>query len=547
MRARSLYELNELHATRILSMFLFPFLAMLCFATTLRAQEQANEIVCSTATACKTGFVPLFSSTGGSAKLSDSNVSQSGSTISISGNETVTGNISDTGNITAGGNVSGSKGSFTGNLSSGGIVSGSGGSFSGDVGIGGTLQLLNSSATAGNILKGGTLFLHNFGFSNTFLGQNAGNLTMTGNNNVGTGANALKANTTGCCNTASGNNALLQNTTGGGNTASGDGALYSNSTGNNNTASGRFALISNTTGAFNTASGVSALQNNTGVNGIVGSASYNVATGYQALYSNTTGGYNTASGYQSLISNTEGYFNTASGPYALYSNTTGSSNTAIGSSALSNNTTGGGNTGVGWDANVSPGSNLSNATAIGFNAIVDASNKIRLGNVQVTVIEGQVAYTFTSDKRQKENFQPVEGEQVLRKIGGLTLTSWNYIGHDPKQFRHYGPVAQEFFGAFGHDAIGTIGTSTTINSGDMEGILMVAVQALEKRTVELAQEKERLTETVEALKAELEVQREDLVAISGRLKRLDRQELAAVGAAGQRPTPGGMPGIATMP
>ena len=82
-----------------------------------------------------------------------------------------------------------------------------------------------------------------------------------------------------------------------------------------------------------------------------------------------------------------------------------------------------------------------------------------------------MAYTFTSDKNQKENFQPVEGEQVLRKIGGLTLTSWNYIGHDPKQFRHYGPVAQEFFGAFGHDGIGTIGNSTTINSGDMEVIL----------------------------------------------------------------------------
>jgi len=134
----------------------------------------------------------------------------------------------------------------------------------------------------------------------------------------------------------------------------------------------------------------------------------------------------------------------------------------------------------------------SNATSIGFEALVSASNKIRLGNGAVTVIEGQVAYTFSSDKNQKENFQPVEGEEVLKKIRGLSLTSWNYIGHDPKQFRHYGPVAQEFFGAFGHDAIGTIGTSTTINSGDMDGIVMAAVQALEKRTAELGQEKESL-------------------------------------------------------
>jgi hypothetical protein len=44
--------------------------------------------------------------------------------------------------------------------------------------------------------------------------------------------------------------------------------------------------------------------------------------------------------------------------------------------------------------------------------------------------------------------------------------------------------AQDFFAAFGHDAVGTIGTPTTITSGDLDGILMIAVQALEKRTVE---------------------------------------------------------------
>jgi len=46
-------------------------------------------------------------------------------------------------------------------------------------------------------------------------------------------------------------------------------------------------------------------------------------------------------------------------------------------------------------------------------------------------------------------------------------------------------MAQDFFAAFGKDEIGTIGTPTTINSGDMAGILMIAVQALEKRTREL--------------------------------------------------------------
>ena len=131
--------------------------------------------------------------------------------------------------------------------------------------------------------------------------------------------------------------------------------------------------------------------------------------------------------------------------------------------------------------------NLTNATAIGFAARVDASNKLRLGNTQFTVIEGQVGFTAISDKTKKENFQPVDGEAVLGKIRGFELTSWNFIDHDPKQFRHYGPMAQDFFAAFGQDGVGQIGTETTINSGDLAGILMIAVQALEKRTAELKQ------------------------------------------------------------
>jgi hypothetical protein len=263
----------------------------------------------------------------------------------------------------------------------------------------------------------------------------------------------------GLGNTAIGVEALLSNTTGGDNTASGFAALPANATGSNNTASGAFALLANTTGSNNTASGRSAAQ------------------------FNTTGGDNTASGFAALTANTTGFANTASGVLALQSNTTGNLNTAIG-----------------FAANVASG-NLSNATAIGANAIVDASNKIRLGDANVTVIEGQVDFTFTSDKHKKENFQPVDGEEVLRKLRGLTVTSWNYIGHDPTQFRHYGPMGQEFFAAFGHDGIGTIGSPTTITSADMAGVLMIAVQTLERHTAVLQQENALLKESVEALKA----------------------------------------------
>lgn len=55
---------------------------------------------------------------------------------------------------------------------------------------------------------------------------------------------------------------------------------------------------------------------------------------------------------------------------------------------------------------------------------------------------------------------------------------------------------QDFFAAFGNDGVGTIGTPTTINSGDMAGILMIAVQALEKQNRDLKSRVEALEQLV---------------------------------------------------
>jgi hypothetical protein len=66
------------------------------------AVDQANEIRCTGGTACKTGFVPLFASNGGSAKVSDSIIKQSGREIDIAGSEGLTGNLGVAGNLSAG-------------------------------------------------------------------------------------------------------------------------------------------------------------------------------------------------------------------------------------------------------------------------------------------------------------------------------------------------------------------------------------------------------------------------------------------------------------
>ena len=63
--------------------------------------EQPNEIACSSSSTCKSGFVPLFATNGGSAKVTDSIVTQSGGTVQVAGSEGVTGNLSTAGAITA--------------------------------------------------------------------------------------------------------------------------------------------------------------------------------------------------------------------------------------------------------------------------------------------------------------------------------------------------------------------------------------------------------------------------------------------------------------
>jgi len=66
--------------------------------------------------------------------------------------------------------------------------------------------------------------------------------------------------------------------------------------------------------------------------------------------------------------------------------------------------------------------------------------------------------------------------------------TWNYIGQDVKTLRHYGPMAQDFYAAFGNDDLGEIGCDTMINQQDFLGVNLIAIQALEKRTAQLKNE-----------------------------------------------------------
>ncbi len=144
------------------------------------------------------------------------------------------------------------------------------------------------------------------------------------------------------------------------NTASGYQALYYNTTGIDNTASGAGALLGNTTGNNNTASGFSALENNS-------TGSFNTAFGSSALANNYSGSYNTACGAQALPGG-RGNANTASGYQALFNSKTGSYNTASGYQALANDTSGDVNTAHGGNALFNNVTGMRNV-AVGYSAL----------------------------------------------------------------------------------------------------------------------------------------------------------------------------------
>lgn len=50
--------------------------------------------------------------------------------------------------------------------------------------------------------------------------------------------------------------------------------------------------------------------------------------------------------------------------------------------------------------------------------------------------------------------------------------------------RHYGPMTHEWFTAFGHDDVGVIGNDRMLATADVNGVLCIAIKALEKRTTE---------------------------------------------------------------
>jgi hypothetical protein len=103
-------------------------------------------------------------------------------------------------------------------------------------------------------------------------------------------------------------------------------------------------------------------------------------------------------------------------------------------------------------------------------------------------------WTNASDENLKENFQSVDGAELLEKIEQLQISEWNYK-NESDETKHIGPTAQDFQKIFG---VGSDGKS--ISTIDPSGIALAAIKELKKENTELKKQIEELS----GLKGEIE-------------------------------------------
>jgi hypothetical protein len=369
---------------------------------------------------------------------------QSGAKLSVNGAGFFNGIVTATTVV-----VSGAGGDITGatNITASGLITG--GSFlstaattatstatgalqvRGGVGIGSNL-FVGNQIIVGTTVVTGTNFLQvnsDVSFNQVTVGRGSGTANSF---NTAVGLGALGVNTSGGSNTAVGRLAMSSNLNGSNNSAFGIGALNANTSGQYNVGVGHSAIQNNTSGQFNVAVGYSA-----GSGGVGNTANGNISVGYETLTA-VTGSYNIAIGWQAGKSITSGQYNVIIGNYTgslAPISATGSSNIVL--------ATGGGDVRLFFDS--SGNAVLNGVTGGGGNNLVlrggtAASSEgpqivMGYGNNTSSAIAGQANYTWNIDVaggaanndfrifRQNSAGATAVGINILESNAGVQLLS----------------------------------------------------------------------------------------------------------------------------
>ncbi len=134
---------------------------------------------------------------------------------------------------------------------------------------------------------------------------------------------------------------------------------------------------------------------------------------------------------------------------------------------------------------------------LGIGGAADVSNPIHHSSSGAHLTSGGV-WTNASDENLKENFQQVDGAELLEKIEELPINQWNYKS-ESDEVTHIGPTAQDFQKIFG---IG--GDNKTISTIDPSGIALAAIKELSKQNQQLQTESRGLKEQNAKLQKQLD-------------------------------------------
>ena len=123
------------------------------------------------------------------------------------------------------------------------------------------------------------------------------------------------------------------------------------------------------------------------------------------------------------------------------------------------------------------GSNIftfENGGAMGLGVVdVNSANAIQHFSGAVLTVGG--TWVNASDRNSKENFSPVNVQEILSLVTALPLTRWNYKA-EGADIQHVGPMAQDFRAAF---ALGQ--NETSIATVDADGVALAAIQGLNQK------------------------------------------------------------------
>ena len=304
------------------------------------------------------------------------------------------------------------------------------------------------------------------------------------------------------------NTATAHSTVGGGRHNVANGSSSTVAGGNTNTASGSSSTVAG--GSFNIASGSSST---------VAGGSSNSASGDGSMVAG--GEDSTASGLLSMVPG--GFFNVAGGDLSFAAGTRAHVRDRVqtgepGTCDIAVNC-GDEGTFIWADAQDAGASSLSSTGPNQF--LVRAQGGLWFGTSGPVSIPGTRfihtstgaglttggVWTNASDVALKENFEPVDGADVLARLADLPITSWNYRAEDAST-RHVGPTAQDFRAAFGLGA-----DDTSISTIDPAGLALAAIQELHR----MAEEQRRLTE-------DLRAKVQEIAALQARLDALEAKD-----------------------